>query len=241
MMKPMLALTTLALSAVMLPTAAGAQAMSCAIPRSVPPVHAELPSDSQPARTLPVGSYTLAISWSPQYCREHSRDAGARFQCGSGNDFGFVLHGLWADGYGKEWPQYCRAAALLPRAVLRRNMCATPSAQLLQHEWAKHGTCMPGYDPNKYFAQSTGMYRKLRFPDMDALSRAPLTAGGLAQAIARANPGIGADMMRITTTKQGWLDEVWLCTDTRFRYVRCPAHQGGTAPGDTVRIWRGKA
>jgi ribonuclease T2 len=50
-----------------------------------------------------------------------------------------------------------------------------------------------------------------------------------------------ADMMRITTTRQGWLDEVWLCTDTSFRYTRCPAHQGGAAPTDSVRIWRGRS
>lgn len=229
-----------ALAALMLPGAAGAQALSCAIPRDLPQPHADLPSDSQPVRRLPIGRYTLAISWSPEYCRDRGRDPKARMQCGGGNRFGFVLHGLWADGYGKEWPQYCRATAILPRQVIRQNLCATPSPQLLQHEWAKHGTCMPGYTPQRYFAQSTGMFARLRFPDMDALSRRPLTAGQLATAIARANRGIAADMMRITTTRQGYLDEVWLCTDTRFRYARCTADSGGVTPGTGVKVWRGR-
>ena len=230
----------LIIAALLTPAAAQAQALSCAIPPQVQRPRPDLPSDSQPVRRLPIGSYTLAISWSPEYCRGSGAKPQARFQCGGTNRFGFVLHGLWPDGVSKEWPQYCRATPILPRQVIRRNLCATPSAQLLQHEWAKHGTCMAGYTPQRYFARSTAMYRALRFPDMDALSRrSTLTAGALAQAIAAENRGMRADMMRITTTKQGWLDEVWLCTDTGFRYARCPAHQGGADTNAAVRIWRG--
>jgi ribonuclease T2 len=221
------------------PGVAQAQAYRCSVPATVPRPHPDLPDARQPRRPLPIGSYTLAIGWAPHYCRDHGRDPAARFQCGAGNRFGFTLHGLWPDGVGKDWPQYCRATPLLSRATIRRNLCATPSAQLLQHEWAKHGTCMPGYRPDAYFARSTGLYGRLRYPDMDALSRAPLTAGGLAERIAAANPGMAADMMRITADRQGWLDEVWICLDTAFRYRRCPAHQGGLAPGASVRIWRG--
>lgn len=223
----------------LLPGVAVAQALSCTVPSQVPQPRADLPSADEPARRLPIASYTLAISWSPEFCRTRSDTPNAQIQCGGTNRFGFVLHGLWPDGYGKQWPQYCRAAPILPRRVIRQNLCSTPSAQLLQHEWAKHGTCMAGYTPQRYFAQSTGLFARLRFPDMGALSRAPLTAGRLAQAIARENRGLGADMMRITTTRQGWLDEVWLCLDKRFRYARCPAHQGGVSPATTLRIWRG--
>ena len=222
-----------------MPALAEAQALQCTAPSTVERPHPDLPNASQPRRLLPIGSYTLAISWAPQYCREHGRDAGARFQCDGGNRFGFTLHGLWPDGIGKDWPQYCQATPLLSREVIRRNLCSTPSAQLLQHEWSKHGTCMAGYRPERYFATSTGLFAKLRYPDMDALSRAPLTAGGLAEAVARANPGLDADMMRITANRQGWLDEIWLCLDTRFRYQRCPAHQGGLSPDASVKIWRG--
>lgn len=224
----------------LVPGMAAAQALSCAIPGQVPVPRADRPDASQPARRVPIGSYTLAISWSPEYCRTRGRQPSARFQCGGGNRFGFVLHGLWPDGKGKEWPQYCRATPILPRQVIRKNLCFTPSPQLLQHEWAKHGTCMAGYTPQRYFAQSTGLFERLRYPDMEALARTPVTAGRLAQAIARENPGLRADMMRITTTRQGWLDEVWLCLDTRFRYRACPAHQGGVVSSTTVRIWRGR-
>lgn len=231
--------------ALIVPATADAQALSCAVPRNVPRPRPSLPSDKEPARRLPIGSYTLAISWSPQFCRTRSgagRDgSSSEFQCGGDNRFGFVLHGLWADGIGEQWPQYCRGTPIISRATVRRNLCVTPSANLLQHEWAKHGTCMAGYTPDRYFARSGAMFRRLRFPDMDALSRRPtLTADSLADAFAAANPGTRADMMRVTTTRDGWLDELWLCTDRKFRYTRCPGHQGGADPRSTLRIWRGR-
>lgn len=231
--------TAIAAAAALLPAAAAAQALSCAVPRGALPVRADLPSASQPKRVLPIGGYTLAISWSPQWCRENGRRPNARFQCRDSR-FGFTLHGLWPDGNGRDWPQYCAATGLLPQTVIRRNLCATPSAQLLQHEWAKHGTCMPGYTPARYFDRARSLYGRLRYPDMDALSRRPLTAGRLASAIARANPGLEAGMMRITADRRGWLEEVWICLDTAMRYARCPAHQGGLAPRAAVKIWRGR-
>jgi ribonuclease T2 len=230
----------LALAALVLPASAHGQALSCRLPASIPPVRADLPSTSQPVRRLPIGGYTLALTWAPQYCRAHGREPGARFQCGGGNRFGFTLHGLWPDGVGKDWPQYCQATALVPRPVIRGQLCATPSAQLIQHEWAKHGTCMPGETPASYFARASRLYARVRYPDMDALSRRPLTAGGFALAMARANSGLRADMMRITADKRGWLDEIWLCLDRRFQAARCPAHQGGLAPGAALKIWRGR-
>lgn len=228
----------IAVALVALPGTATAQALSCAIPTDdLPRPHPDLPSAKEPARRVPIGSYTLAVSWSPEFCRTRGDAPTARFQCGGGNRFGFVLHGLWPDGIGKEWPQYCRATPILSRQVIRRHLCSTPSAQLMQHEWAKHGTCMAGYTPQRYFARSTTMFRALRFPDMTRMARAPLTAGRLAQAIARDNPALRPDMMRITTTRDGRLDEVWLCTDKAFRYTRCPAHQGGVDPATPISVW----
>ncbi|AUW60401.1 ribonuclease T [Sphingobium sp. SCG-1] len=233
---------TLLTAALMLtPGVALAQAEQCSIPRDIPRPHPDLPSESQPKRVLPIGGYTLAITWSPQYCsgKTVTRDA---FQCANPTArFGFTLHGLWPDGEGKDWPQYCRATSILPRATIAQNLCVTPSAQLIQHEWAKHGTCMRSngqpISPRSYFEKSQTMYGKLQFPDMAALAqRGTMTAGAFATAFAQANRGLRADMMRVTATRDGWLDEVWLCLDKRLRYARCPAHQGGLKPAETLRI-----
>jgi len=219
-----------------LPFAAIAQPISCSVPTQVERPRPDLPDPRVGKRVLPTASYTLAISWSPQFCREH--DASS-FQCAAGSRFGYVLHGLWPDGAGKDWPQYCRPVELLPEATLRANLCSTPSAQLQQHEWAKHGSCM-NVTADDYFRRSTGLFGRLRFPDMDALSRrGGLNAGALATAIARANPGIAPNMVRVTATKGGWLDEIWFCLDLQLRYARCSrAQDGGIASSARVKIWR---
>ncbi len=222
-----------------LPGVAAGQAYSCSVPSGMERVRPDLPSEREPMRVMPVASYTLAITWAPQYCRDNGDRPGSAFQCGAGNRFGFTLHGLWPDGAGRTWPQYCAATAIVPQAVIKRQLCSTPSAQLIQHEWAKHGTCMPGYQPARYFRQSSSLYARLRYPDMDALSRTPMTAGRLASAMAGANPGLEASMIRVTATRQGWLDELWICLDTRFRYRRCPVHAGGVTAGTAIKIWRG--
>ena len=183
------------------------------------------------------------MSWSPQHCAgaRNPKDARDRFQCsGESGRFGWVLHGLWPEGDGATPPQWCSARpAPLSAQTVRRTLCMTPSPNLLAHEWAKHGTCMPGETPASFFRRSTGMYARLRYPDMNALSRRPLTAGQVATALARANPGLRADMMRITANREGWLDEVWLCLDRKFAFATCPAHQGGLAADARLRIWRG--
>ena len=218
------------------PGGAAAQALSCAAPATLPPIHPELPDARNPQRLLPIGGYTLAVTWTPEYCHGHGRDPSAQFECGAAR-FGFSLHGLWPDGIGPEWPQYCKSTPLLPPATLRRNICSTPSAQLLQHEWAKHGTCT-GLSPDAYFARSTGLYAKLRFPDLADISRGTTTAGAVAQAIAAANPGITPDVMRVTASRDGWLDEVWFCLDKRMVFARCKANSGGVPADTTLRVAR---
>lgn len=222
------------------PGVAIAQAGQCSLPPVIPRPHVEGPSDKEPKRVLPIGSYTLAVSWSPQYCataRQGKRGkAGDALQCGSDNRFGFTLHGLWPDGYGKDWPQYCRAAPVLPRKVVRDHLCATPSVQLIQHEWVKHGTCMKT-TPSAFFALSRRLYQAVRYPDMAALAQRPtLSARSFAQAFAAQNKGMSADMMRLNVTRDGALSEVWICMDRKLRYVRCPAHQGGVNDDTRIRI-----
>ena len=160
----------LPLIALLLPGIAHAQANQCRLPEIIARPQVEGPSADEPKRVLPIGYYTLAVSWSPQYCKTSRGGARDAFQCGSGNDFGFTLHGLWPDGVGKDWPQYCHDAEFVPPPVIRAHLCTTPSAQLLQHEWAKHGSCMAP-TPERYYRVSGILWRSLRWPDADRLSR----------------------------------------------------------------------
>lgn len=229
-----LRMTLAALLAVVLPATAQAQALRCTIPGAIAVPHPELPSADQPARTLPIGGYTLAITWSPEYCQRNRTNPSATLECGGGNRFGFTLHGLWPDGEGATWPQYCAATDILPPATIRPVLCSTPSPQLVQHEWAKHGTCMAA-DATSYFGEEQRLYRTVHVPDMAALAaRRDLTDRTVRQAIADANPGITADMVRLNLNRRGWLSELWFCLGRDKRPVRCAAPPAN--PGARVRV-----
>lgn len=215
------------------PVAASAQALSCAVPDRIPVPRAERPPRGEGARVVPTAGYLLALSWSPQYCASRRGNSPSdAFQCRD-NRFGWVLHGLWPEGATAAYPQWCRPARIVPRDVLRRNLCMTPSVQLLQHEWTKHGTCMSP-NPAAYFNAARILFQSVRFPDMARLSGQEQSAGDIRRAFARANPDTVAPMWSVSTDRGGWLKEVRLCLGPRMRPQRCTAFQRG-AP-DTARV-----
>lgn len=203
-----------------------------------PVPHAELPSDEQPVRRTPTTGYTLALIWQPESCHARAGGQPRHEEC---NDPSirrrFTLHGLWPDGDGaNRWPQYCKPAAILTDQQIGAGIDATPAPQLLQHEWAKHGTCMAA-DPAAYFGEEARLFRTIRYPNMEGLARQRgLTAMAFQRAFADANPGMTATMLRLNVNKRGWLEEVWICLGKDRRPRNCPAFAGGANPGQRIRV-----
>jgi ribonuclease T2 len=181
----------------------------------------------------------LALSWSPEYCRSRKASPRDKTQCsGEDGSFAFILHGLWPETRGPGYPQWCASTKPLPPAVVKRNFCMMPSTKMMAHEWAKHGTCMTRR-PETYFRVSRIMFDAVRFPDMDRLSRKPLTAGQFRNAFAAANDGVMPEMVRLKVNARGWLQEVRLCLGGNFRPQRCPAYMRAVKESEPVKIWRG--
>ncbi len=232
------------LAAALLPATVAAQAPQCLIPSQIAAPRVE-PIPEGERRIAPITHYQLALSWSPEFCRTRRGDREHRLQCGGianggAARFGFVLHGLWPETDGPRWPQWCRPVPALSRAIVREHLCAMPSVQLVQHEWAKHGSCMTR-DPQRYLRASTILYRAVRYPDMDALSRdRTLTVGAFARAFAAANRGLEPEMIRVQRNDRGWLTEVRLCLADNFRPMRCPAFHRAAPDNARLSIWRGR-
>lgn len=223
----------------MIAVPANAQSYQCRAPSLVKPAGPASKPAGEPRRVMPISGYTLAMSWSPEFCKPRKDDRRHKGQC-SGDDgsFGFILHGLWPDAQGKAYPQWCRATKALPPAVVKRNFCMIPSSRLMASEWAKHGTCMTRR-PETYFRISRIMFGAVAFPDMDRLSRRPLTARALRGAFAAENEGLGPDMVRLKVNRRGWLQEVRICLGKNFRPRRCPVHMRPVDGDRPVKIWRG--
>ena len=227
----------LLLAALACPTAASAQAYQCRVPADLPVARPAMPDG--PAQRMPITGYTLALSWSPEFCRGKERDPAQRLQCsGAAGRFGFLVHGLWPEGAGRS-PQWCRSVPLPPPTVVRGQLCRTPSVYLLAHEWAKHGSCM-ARDAAGYYRVSSILADAMRYPAMERLSRdRALTAGVLRKAFAEANPGRPANSFGLLVSERGWLREVRVCLDRRFRPARCEPRQAGPRDAATLKIWRG--
>lgn len=227
------------MAVILVPTPAQSQSYQCRAPSLAnPAVSVRKPADG-PRRIKPISGYTLAMSWSPEFCRLRQDSGRHKTQC-SGDDgsFGFILHGLWPDAQGTSYPQWCRSTKALPPAVVKRNFCMIPSPRLMASEWAKHGTCM-AKRPETYFRISRIMFGAVEFPDMDRLSRKPLTAGALRNVFAAENGGLKPEMMRLKINRRGWLHEVRLCLGKSFRPQRCPGHMKAVKNDAPVKIWRG--
>ncbi len=218
------------------PGIAFAQAQSCVVPDKVPELRLERAAPGE-VRKVPVQGYLLSLSWSPQYCRDRRASAADAGQCGKDARFGFILHGLWPEGSNQNDPAWCGDAKLIDSDLVKQHFCMTPSAQLLQHEWAKHGTCMTDR-PDRYFRAASILYRAVRFPDMNALSRRGVTVGAFAAEFARSNPGLTPAMLSIGTTPGNWLKEVRICMDTAFRPRTCPRGEPTAPTKKRLNIWR---
>jgi ribonuclease T2 len=220
-----------------------AQAWQCEPPANLARPVPEMPKPNE-ARRVPVGGYLLTLSWSPEVCKSHAGDPSNALQCdGKMGDFGFVLHGLWPEGVGKDYPMWCKKADLLPRQVITQHICMTPSVQLLQHEWAKHGTCM-ARRPAAYFGAAMLLFDAVVMPDMARLSKPVegkpvLNAGALADAFAAINPGLPAKSVAIKTNDRGWLEEVRICLGKDLKPETCGVGKRGAPEKAEVKVWRG--
>ena len=219
-----------------IPTNAAAQAYQCRMPAAlnIPEVWQDAPT-----RTMPVTGYTMALSWSPSFCRGKETQRNHATQCSGRNGrFGLVVHGFWPDG-GRSWPQYCPTTARLSSAEAKQNMCMIPSAGLIARQWVKHGSCMTKR-PETYFKITRILWNSYRIPDYDRISRKEnLTAGDIRKAFADANGGWEPAHIGVRLTNNGWLQELRLCYSKRFRPVRCDDRRYGAQDNAPAKIWRG--
>jgi len=218
------------------PAAAHAQAYQCRVPEvaAVPRVT----PDAAP-RAMAVTGYTLALSWSPEFCRTRADDRALAMQCGGRNgSFGLVVHGLWPEG-AKGYPQWCGAKKALTPSQVRSAMCMMPSERLVARAWAKHGSCMVG-DPGAYLKVTRILFEGVRLPDYDRIAREEgLTAGRIRAAFVDANPGWSESAVGVHLNPRGWLEEIRLCYSRRFRPAPCTASRRGAKDGAAAKIWRG--
>jgi len=185
----------------------------------------------------PTDYYKLAVNWSADYCKKIVADINIeanparaeklkrdnQLQCFSDNQFGWVLHGLWASSCdGKplaqcsdlkeinKHPRFCNGdLPALAYEQIEPYLCMSPGAALLQAEWEKHGAC-DFTNAQDYFAQSKLLFDDLRFPARN------MSHAKLAKWMKQNNSQLNNIHMLFRES------EMYICYNTEFKLINCP-------------------
>lgn len=143
--------------------------------------------------------YVLALSWSAGWCAV-AGDARGADQCHPRHDHGFLLHGLWPQHAGGDWPEFCQSPHAPPgRAETRAMADIMGSAGLAWHQWRKHGSCT-GLSPQAYFTLSRRAFEAVAQPDVFRRLAAPvrLPPDVVEEAFVEANPFLSPEAMTVS-------------------------------------------
>jgi len=164
--------------------------------------------------------FVLSLSWSPTWCAGRAARDDVE-QCGGLRRYGFVVHGLWPQHEGGGYPAACAAPSPLPPKLVEDMLPLMPSRRLIEHEWARHGTCAGG-DPAAYFGATRAASEKVRIPQ-------PLVRADRARRMApdeverlfmAANPGLSPQGIALTC-RQERIAEVRVCLDKALNFIAC--------------------
>jgi ribonuclease T2 len=182
--------------------------------------------------------YVLALSWSPSYCEAAQDRAPNRApdqQC-AGRPFAFVVHGLWPQ-YERGFPSYCQVPApRLDRTIVGSMLDLMPSPRLIFHEWDQHGSCS-GLSPHGYFETVRKARALVKIPSdyLDLDKPIIVTPGEVAEAFAKANPGLSRTAMAVSCDRKR-LTEVRVCLGKDFSFRDCPEIAGRACRQDSIAM-----
>lgn len=164
--------------------------------------------------------YVLALSWSPNWCSTQGSQSDAP-QCDPGQDFGWVVHGLWPQ-YEAGWPDYCRTSFAPPsRAQTAAMIDLMGSSGSAWHQWTKHGTCS-GLGPAAYYETLREAFGRIRVPGLFARldQTVRLPASLIEEAFLRENPGLDADGITVTCAS-GYIQDARICLTRGLDFRDC--------------------
>lgn len=147
--------------------------------------------------------YMLVLSWSPEFCSSKPTAA----QCGQ--HASFVVHGFWPQNNDGTYPSNCvteQPGPSNPSAI-----ADIMPAEIIQHEWEKHGTCS-GLSGDAYFALIRKVYNSIAIPSRFKAPSSSFTIrpAQLKHDFEEANPSLTDKEMTIQL-RGGYLNAVNIC------------------------------
>ncbi|HET8547133.1 MAG TPA: ribonuclease T2 [Bryobacteraceae bacterium] len=171
--------------------------------------------------------YVFSLSWSPEYCA----GGNSSEQCTGNRRYEFVVHGLWPQDERGGYPSNCAGTRQVPRRIIDEMIEIMPSAQLIRHEWQKHGTCS-GLSQQDYFQRVQDAYVLVRIPNRfrQPLRQVETTATDVKREFTNANPGFS-----FTVACRGrFIREVRTCMDRDLAARGCGTGVSDSCPAGTI-------
>ncbi len=160
--------------------------------------------------------YLLNLSWAPAFCANNSRNISSS-ECDPAHHSGFIVHGLWPQNNTGPYPHDCAQASPVASSIVQHMLAIMPNRGLIQHEWAKHGTCT-GLSAQDYFSQIEIAFGRVQIPPdyrkpSTAISASPAE---IEQKFAQANNApVGA--FRVVCSRADLDVEACLTKDLQYR------------------------
>jgi len=167
--------------------------------------------------------YLLALSWAPEWCAEDASRANSP-ECTPGKHIGFIVHGFWPEVNQGQNPEFCGTASRVPNSSMKVALPLMLSANLVQHEWAAHGTCS-GLNVYDYFTGLAQARGEVQVPVQlnSAASDLRLSPLEIEAQFRAANSAFPKDAFRTACTR-GALEEERICFNKSFKPQSCTAN-----------------
>lgn len=177
--------------------------------------------------------YVLSLSWAPEFCAQPGEASANPLECGQGK--GFVVHGLWPEANQGKSPESCGPATKVSKGLVNDMLKYMPSASLIQHEWATHGTCS-GLSQSGYFTDVMLARAAVQVPvQISSLGQSVQESPAeIESQFAGANPSFPQGAFK-TACQSAALTEVRVCFDKNLKPLACTASAGECSSG-TVKI-----
>ena len=180
--------------------------------------------------------YLLSLSWAPEFCAQPGEAPANPLECGPGVAMKFAVHGLWPEANLGKNPESCGPSTKVPKGLVNQLLPYIPSASLIQHEWATHGTCT-GLTVDDFFTKVLLARSAVQVPVQISSIGAVETESPteIEAEFAAANPAFPKGAFR-TACRSNALTEVRACFDKDVKPLTCTASVGEcTSPTISIR------
>lgn len=173
--------------------------------------------------------WVLALSWSPEFCYQKSKEGSSDKFSQCAENKAFVVHGLWPE---KE-VSHCLSENEISQRALQEASDVFADKGLMRHEWKKHGACS-GLNSDEYFSKAEAAFRALNLETENSQEKT-LDKESYLEELKKRNPSLNPQNVALMCSGRH-LRELRVCLDSAFKMTACSSSLRSSCPRGTLVI-----